>query len=321
MFVYANLKRDSSEEFVLTSDNQILPFQLDASLLRGRSVRLGGELDGILTAHDYPYPVAHMVAETVCLAVLLSSMLKYKGIFTLQVRGDGPVGMIVADITSEGDIRGCAQYDEAQIDEISGDLEVSEGNDGHLVRYLGKGYIAFTVDQAGMNDRYQGVVELQGSSLVECVQHYFTQSEQIVTGIKMAVGVRDGTWRAGGIMLQHMPENDGRGDDLPSNVREDGWRRAMVFLNSCTDDEFLSASLPAEDLLYRLFHEEQVRVYEAQPLCKRCRCSFDRVRYIVETMPDEDRGYLVQDGRIEVRCDFCSAEYFLDPQTLERVGD
>jgi molecular chaperone Hsp33 len=306
----------------LNNDNRILPFQLDASLLRGRGARLGSELDDILSAHDYPYPVAHMVAETVCLAVLLSSMLKYEGIFTLQARGDGPVSMIVADITSEGHIRGCAQYDAERM-EVSraavAALETPESSRNHLAQYLGKGYIAFTVDQAGREERYQGVVELKGASLVDCVQHYFIQSEQIVTGIKMAAGLRDGKWRAGGIMLQNMPENDGRGEDVRSNVREDDWRRAMLLLDSCTDDEFLALHLNVEDLLYRLFHEEQVRIYEDLPLQKKCRCSFERVRYIVETMSEEDRDYLVQDGKIEVRCDFCSSEYFLDPKTLARI--
>ena len=305
-------------------DNLIVPFQLDRSLLRGRMVRLGGVLNDILAAHEYPHPIAHMVAETVCLSVLLSSMLKYDGIFTLQMRGDGPVSLIVADVTSGGDVRACAHFDEERMDvsrEALEALRAPEGSSNHLAQYLGQGYIAFTVDQAGAEERYQGIVELKGASLVECVQHYFTQSEQIGTGIKMAVGLRDGAWRAGGVMLQNMPENDGRGgdDDAPSNVEEDDWRRAMIFMDSCTEDELLSPELSAKDLLFRLFHEEEVRVFDATKMQKKCRCSVERVQNVVKTLPDEDREHLIKDGRIEVNCEFCSTEFLLDAETLESV--
>jgi redox-regulated HSP33 family molecular chaperone len=125
-----------------------------------------------LGPHDYPLPVAHLVAETITLAALLSSMLKYEGIFTLQTKGDGPVGMLVADMTSKGEVRGCASFDKERVAKFGNDTDL-------LPLFLGKGYIAFTVDQMGKTDRYQGIVELKGKSLVECVQHYFTQSEQI----------------------------------------------------------------------------------------------------------------------------------------------
>ena len=162
----------------MINDNFIQSFQLENSPVRGRIVRLGAVLDEILDAHDYPEPVAHLTAESITLCALLSAMLKYEGIFTLQAQGDGPVKMVVSDVTSQGIIRGCASYKE--------DLNVSKG--AFPIGYLGKGHLAFTVDQGKYADRYQGIVELKGKTLTKCVQHYFVQSEQIGTAIKMYIG-------------------------------------------------------------------------------------------------------------------------------------
>lgn len=296
-------------------DDIIQPFQLESSSLRGRVVRLGGVLDDILGAHEYPDAVAHLVAETVTLALLLSSMLKYEGIFTLQTKGDGPVSMLVADVTSGGDVRGCASFDPERLEHAAAQLEALEATESaqnHLAQYLGKGYIAFTVDQAGMKERYQGIVDLHGASLIDCVQHYFNQSEQIGTGIKMAVGIRDGRWRAGGIMLQKLPEDDGYSEHALSNTQEDDWRRSMILMGSCTDGEFLDAGLHSNGLLMRLFHEEGVRVFQPIPVTKSCRCNDDKVRNILGMMGDDDLDYMAQEGRIVMRCEFCSREYGFD---------
>ncbi|MCB1562084.1 MAG: Hsp33 family molecular chaperone HslO [Alphaproteobacteria bacterium] len=301
-------------------EDVIQSFQLESSGLRGRAVRLGAALDGVLSAHDYPYPVAHLVAETITLAAMLSSMLKYEGIFTLQAKGDGPVGMLVADMTSKGAIRGCASYDEERLQnarEQLAALKTPEGSSNHLAQYLGKGYIAFTVDQEGGKDRYQGIIDLRGASLVDCVQHYFTQSEQIATGIKMSVGLRDGKWRAGGIMLQKMPEEGGH-TPRPGNMEEDDWRRAMILMDSCTDDEFLDEGLHSNALLFRLFHEEGVRVYKPLFVRKECRCSTEKVENILATLPADDIEYLTDDGRISMRCEFCSRDFIFDLDTVYR---
>ena len=196
------------------SGNVIRPFQLEVSSLRGRIVRFNSVLQDILEPHNYPEIVSQLLAETITLCSLLSSMLKYDGIFTLQTQGDGPISMLVVDMTSAGEIRGCAHFDEERLKTVTKQLsafsdQVDESSDNHLAQLLGKGYIAFTVDQGEKTDRYQGIVELKGKSLVDCVQHYFSQSEQIGTGIKMAVGKRDGKWHSAGIMLQHMPEEGG----------------------------------------------------------------------------------------------------------------
>lgn len=300
-------------------DNVIQTFRLEASNLRGRVVRLGSVLDDILTAHDYPETVTHMVAETITLTALLSSMLKYEGIFTLQAQGDGPVGMVVADMTSGGVIRGCAHFDAERVQhgtEQLAALKDTESAQNHYAQLLGKGHMAFTVDHEGGEGRYQGVVELKGASLIDCVQHYFTQSEQIGTGIKMAVGQRDGKWRAGAIMLQHMPDAD---KGIKSNTDEDDWRRAMVLLDTCKDDEFLDPDLHSSELLTRLFHEEGVRVYAPQAVEKGCRCSREKVEKILRMMPADDMEFMTVDGEITMTCEFCSQDYVFDGAAIKRT--
>jgi len=297
----------------------IRPFQLETSSLRGRIVRFNSVLDEIIKAHDYPPVVSQLLAETITLCSMLSSMLKFDGIFTLQTQGDGPISMLVADVTSDGHIRGCASFDPERIEATRQQLaafskgEVGEGSDNHLAQLLGKGHIAFTVDHGLKVERYQGIVELKGKSLVECVQHYFSQSEQIDTGIKMAVGERDGVWRASGLMLQHMPEEGGeKGVKDSSNLDEDDWRRAMILMQSATEEELLSPDLDAHNILMRLFHEEGVRVYDPIAVRHQCRCSQERVENVYQMLPPEDQKELLEDGKVKMTCEFCSTDYRIE---------
>jgi molecular chaperone Hsp33 len=292
------------------SDNFIQSFQLEQSGIRGRIVRLGSVLEDILVPHAYPDDVMHLTGETLTLCTVLSSMLKYDGIFTLQVQGDGPVKMLVADMTSEGKVRACATFTDEDVAKAS-----IQSNRGEL---LGKGYMAFTVDQGENTDRYQGIVELKNSSLLDSVQNYFAQSEQINTGIMMAVGKVEGHWRACGIMLQKMPEETAlynRDNDVSD---EDDWRRAMVLLGSVKDEEMLSTTLEAPDLLYRLFHEEGVRVYDPVPLINECRCNMERVRVVLSGMNSEDLEHMTIDGKITMTCEFCSRDYAFDPADIQK---
>lgn len=302
-------------------DDLIKPFILESSNFRGRSVRLGSVLNDILDPHDYPKPVAHLVAETLTLALMLSSMLKFDGIFTLQAQGDGPVNMLVADVTSKGKVRACASFNEERLEHSRLQLSAMksvESSQNHLAQYLGKGHIAFTVDQPD-KERYQGIVELKGSSLVSCVQHYFTQSEQIGTGIKMAVGQRDGKWRSAGIMLQKMPEEESvRFQTNLANLDEDDWQRSMIFLDSCTEEELLDPELTPNELLLRLFNEEGVRVFEPKGLIKECRCSEERVETVLKMMTVDDREYMEKDGVLALKCEFCSKEYTFNAKEFER---
>jgi len=288
-------------------DDLVQPFQIEVSSLRGRLARLGPVVDTILTRHAYPEAVAAMLGEAIALAVVLAGALKYDGVFTLQTKGDGPLHLLVADVTSAGAVRGYAQYNEARLQEVLSARRSSGAN--AVPRLLGAGYIAFTVDQGEHSERYQGIVELQGASLTECAHHYFRQSEQIQAGIKTAVG-RDPVskaWRAGAIMLQRLP-SEGL-DAFALEAQEDGWRRAMVLMSSSTSAELLDPALAHNDLLFRLFHEDGVRVFDAHGLAARCRCSHERIERILRQLPADDNAEIAQDEEIRVTCEFCNARY------------
>jgi len=290
-------------------DDLVQPFQIDPYALRGRLVRLGPTVDRILSQHDYPEPVAAILGEAIVLAVVLAGALKYDGIFTLQTKSDGPVRLIVADVSTEGAVRGYAQYDRERLEEARARSHWRPGSSPSVPELIGKGYIAFTVDQGEHTERYQGIVELIGATLAECAQHYFRQSEQIQAGIKLSVS-RSGenaAWRAGGLMLQRVPPEGGYtviADDV-----EDGWRRAMVLMSSATPAELVDPLLSPHRLLFRLFHDEGVRVYDTHPIEARCRCSKERIGRILRSFPADDIEDLQKDEVITVTCEFCNTSY------------
>jgi molecular chaperone Hsp33 len=298
------------------ADDLVLPFRVGAAGLRGRLVRLGPAIDRILSQHDYPEPVAALLGEAITLAVVLAGALKYDGVFTLQTKGDGPIRLIVADVSTDGAVRGYAQYDQKKLDVVmaAGATTLS------VPRLLGAGYIAFTVDQGEETDRYQGIVELAGASLADCAQHYFRQSEQIQAGIKLAVGQTgpERTWRAGGLMLQRVPPEGGYGviaDDV-----EDGWRRAMVLMSSATSGELVDPDLTPHGLLFRLFHEDGVRVYDTHPLEARCRCSRERIETILRAFPADELDDMQKERVTTVTCEFCSRRYTFDAEEISRLA-
>jgi molecular chaperone Hsp33 len=298
------------------SDDLVQPFRIDPFALRGRLVRLGPTIDRILSQHAYPEPVAAMLGEAITLAVVLAGALKYDGIFTLQTKGDGPIRLMVADVSTTGAVRGYAQYDAAKVEAALSGVGAGAPSVPGLV---GSGYIAFTVDQGEDTDRYQGIVELAGSTLAECAQHYFRQSEQIQAGIKLSVGRagRGGTWRGGGLMLQRVPPEGGFGviaDDV-----EDGWRQAMVLMSSATAEELVDPDLPPHGLWFRLFHEQGVRVYDTHSLEARCRCSRERIEGILRLFPTAELEDMRKDGVTTVTCQFCNQSYFFDEADLERL--
>jgi molecular chaperone Hsp33 len=295
-------------------DDLIQPFRIDPFALRGRLVRLGPTVDRILSQHDYPEPVAAILGEAITLAIMLAGALKYDGIFTLQTKSDGPVRLIVADVSSDGAVRGYAQYDPSRLAAVGaqnlGTAPPQRGGASPSVPDLmGRGYIAFTVDQGEHTERYQGIVELIGATLAECAQHYFRQSEQIQAGIKLATARSgpDGAWRAGGLMLQRVPPEGGYtviADDV-----EDGWRRAMVLMSSATPAELVDPELSPHRLLFRLFHDEGVRVYDTHPVEARCRCSRERIGRILRSFPARDIEEMRQDEVTTVTCEFCNTRY------------
>ena len=302
---------------VLSDDDAVQPFMLDSSGIRGDLVRLGPALDRILTGHDYPEPVAALLGDSLTLAATLSSMMKYDGIFTLQINGDGPVTMIVADATSEGHLRGYAGFDGDRLTEaLTGRAAANGTGAAPIADLVGSGYLAFTVDQGAHVERTQGVVELAGETLADSVQHYFRQSEQIRTGLMVAAERVDGAWRAGGLVLQRLP------DQTPGEAHdqeEEDWRRAMILQASCTRAELLDPALPINDLLYRLFHEEGVRVFRRRALVMRCRCSRARLEATLRAMPRERIEELKVDGKVVATCQFCNRDYRFDAAALDRL--
>ncbi len=284
---------------IALDDDLIQPFQLETTAFRGRLVRLGASLDEIFGKHDYPAPVARLLSEALALAGALAGALKYDGIFTLQTKGDGPVGMMVADVTSTGDVRGYAQFDRARVAAVAEDAD--------LPTLLGKGYLAFTVDQGEHTERYQGIVELLGTTLAECTQHYFRQSEQLVTGLSVTARRVGGHWRAGALMLQRLAE--GAANLASATVEADDWQRSMVLMGTVTADELVDPQLTAHTLLFRLFHEEGVRAFAPVRVRHACRCSRERVEMVLRTLPAEDVEHMKVDGVITATCEFCSTAY------------
>jgi molecular chaperone Hsp33 len=330
-----------SDAFSGASNDVVQPFQVDAALLpespepqstiavRGRFVRLGPVVDDILSRHAYPEPVAGMLAEMLVLASAMAHALKYDGVFSLQARGDGPVAMMLADVTSDGALRGYAQFDD---DKLAAALAEPAANVGWVPRLFGKGYLAFTVDQGKHSQLYQGVVALRGDSLADGVLHYFRQSEQVDAAIKLAVsrpaigegngngsgnGSRGHGWHAAAIMLQRIAE-DGA-DRITELATVDAWRRLLLLMTTATDGEMLDPDLEPAALVYRLFHEDDIRIYRPRAVCHGCRCSRARARRILASLPRQEVETLRRDGRLTFTCQFCNVDYVFDENEIESI--
>lgn len=286
------------------ADDFIRPFMIDANGLHGQLVRLGPALHAPLSAHNYPEPVAVLLGEALVLVSGLSAGLKFDGVFSIQARGDGPVKMLVADVTTDGAIRGFADIRES----------IPEGAMGLSVpRLIGAGRLAFTVDQGPDTEQHQAIVDLQGATLADCVHHYFQQSSQYTAAVKLACR-HDGVngWRGGALLLQRLPEDE---KPFERERLEEGWRNALAMMGSCTTEELCDIGLNSDDLLFRLFHEEGVRVFPPRPLRFSCKCSPSRMQAAVSMLSAEEREEMTIDGKIVVTCQFCNAEQNFDPAT------
>ncbi|MBL4784793.1 MAG: Hsp33 family molecular chaperone [Cohaesibacteraceae bacterium] len=313
-----------------TADDRILPFQVDKLDLRGRIAHMGPLLDKVLSQHDYPVSVSRLLGEAVVLAALVGSSLKFSGRFILQTKTDGPVSLLVADFDAPDGLRAYASYDEERL------AEMEKNSDHTVVDLIGNGHLALTIDQGGNSQPYQGVVELKGVSLEGAVEAYFVQSEQIPTRIRVAIaemltrgddGKSKESWRAGGLFLQFLPESEERirqrdldPGDAPKGEQEelpldddDAWSEADALITTLGDHELTDPQVGGETLLYRLFHERGVRVYDEQHLVHRCRCSEDRVRKMIETLDKVELADLVEEGLLTVSCQFCGLDYAFEP--------
>lgn len=297
------------------ADDIAKPFQLEQSALRGRLIRLGDTVDVVLTRHSYPPAVSRLLGEMFVLAATLAGGLKFKGTFSLQTRSDGPISLMVADCTHDGGMRGYAKFD---ADAVAAVEKPS------VPELLGKGHFAVTVDQE-QSTAYQGLVELEGDSLTDCIHQYFRQSEQVKTGMKIAVqhlddGAGTSFWRAGAVMVQCLPEEVSENQD---NDAIEDWRRTMMLLGTVKDAELIDPDLSPERLLLRLFHQEGVRIFDAQPLSFRCRCNRERVETLLRQFTPEDISSMKQeDGGLCVTCEFCNETYqFAELDVARLLGE
>jgi len=311
-------------------DDTVLPFQLDRSDIRGRVARLDQTLDQVLEQHDYPPEVEAMIAEATLLTALIGQTMKLRWKLSLQVRGDGPIRLIATDFFAPGDddvparIRAYASYDKDRL---------QSGVDPFT--QIGKGYFAILIDQGGGTTPYQGITPLTGGSLRSCAEAYFAQSEQLPTRFHLGYGLsrepgQIASWRAGGVMLQHMPKasplmgEGGSGEggllaatDLLDEDEGENWSRANILLDTAEALELIGPTIGPTDLLLRLFHEEGPRVYDALPVQFGCTCSADRVRTSLSIYSARDIGHMTtDDGRVTADCQFCGAHYEFDPRTL-----
>ncbi len=306
-----------------TADDTLQPFQLENHAAQGRLVRLGDAMHQVLAAHDYPPEVATLLGEAQVIAALMSGTLKFDGVLSIQVKGEGPVSMLLVDVTTGGDMRGYARFDPEKLMAVS-DKEAG-GPQQEVPRLLGSGYFALTVDQGEDTQPYQGIVPLEGATLAECAHGYLRQSAQLDAALKVSVSQVDGAegsaWRGGGIMVQKSAFSgfqsiDGEATDADF---DDAWRRAVIFLGSSTNEELLDASLHPHDLLFRLFSEDGVRVFDPSSFAMKCRCSADRVQNVLVSFPRDEIESMKIGNEVVATCEFCNVDYRFDADQIETI--
>ncbi|WP_040853832.1 Hsp33 family molecular chaperone [Phyllobacterium sp. YR531] len=319
------------DEYVFAGDDAVVPFQVQDLDARGRAVQLGSTLDGILNRHDYPEPVAKLLAEAIVLTVLLGTSLKFEGKFIFQSQSDGPVDMLVVDFRTPNSVRAYARYDEDRL------ADAIEADELSQVELMGRGTLALTVDQGEYSQRYQGIVAMDGSNLEEIAKTYFRQSEQIPTDVRLSVakliargenGKPVEQWRAGGLIVQFLPESELRmrqrdlpGGDAPTSeldaevepVEDDEWSEVKALVSTIESSELTDPQVGAERLLYRLFHERGVRVFDAVTVNDDCSCSREKIAGVLSGFTAEEINDSIEEGKISVTCEFCSTQYDFDP--------
>ena len=293
-----------------------LPFAVDEALgftipqrhARGRLVRLGPVLDEILSNHGYPPLIERVLAEALLLTALLGTTLKNaEGQLTIQAQTEGGViDLMVCDYRN-GELRGYLRHDPERLAEAP--------IDPSLFALFGKGYLAITFDQALTGERYQGIVPLEGASLAEAAQNYFSQSEQIPSLVRLAVHPADHSGhRAAGLLLQHLPEGEEGRDRIHTRLDHPEWEHVEALAATLKPEELLDAELPFENLLWRLFNEEEIRTVPALSFMRGCRCNLDHIRSVIARFPPDEREKMVgEDGLIRVDCAYCTKSFGLEP--------
>lgn len=289
----------------ITTD-QVLGFTIPAQHARGRVVRLEAVLDEILSAHAYPPAMTHLLAEALALTALAGSLLKDDGSqATMQAQTeDGPVKLLVCDFRGD-ELRGYIDFDADRLTEL--------GADPSLEALFGKGYLALTFDLANGKGRYQGIVPLEGDSLAQAVEGYFSQSEQVPTLIRLAIETRAGHLRAAALLVQHLPEGEEGRERLHTRFDHPEWEHVATLAGSLRPDELLDTELSLDAVVWRLFHEEkEVRVFAGPPIARGCRCSQAHYEDVIARFSEADRAEMRNDaGEIVVDCAFCSSQFIL----------
>ena len=278
---------------------------------RGRIARLESVVDSILANHNYPPAIERLLAEALTLTALLGSLLKEpQGQLTLQAQTEGGIiDLMVCDYLG-GELRGYVRHDPERIAAASAEPTLQE--------LFGKGYLAITFDQPLAKERYQGIVPLEGRNLAEAAQSYFGQSEQIPSLVRLAAEKRDGHWHAGGLLLQHLPEGEEGRERLHTRLDHPDWPHVAILGGSVKPEELTDPELPLDDLIWRLFHEEEeLRTLPGVKLSRGCRCDPDYVRSVIARFPADEREAMVgDDGLIRVDCAFCSSSFPIQPEEL-----
>lgn len=302
-----------SNDNLITGIDTVLPFLLQKSGIRGRFVRLEGVLQEILSKHHYPKAVEYLLAEGLLIASQLGTMLKHTGSVTLQAKGNGPIELMVISCTHDGGLRGYIKpRDNSNFRGLRPGTPMS--------KLFGQGNLAILMHQADRNQQYQGIVGLDGDSLSAAMERYFKESEQLDTYFNLHItpGERRKTWSGGGIMLQYLPSDASHADDH-THSKEALMEEALILSRTLTEQELRDAKLTSHELLYRLFHEQHVIVYNPVEITHRCSCSKERMTEMIQTFSPEQRKDMQQDGVIEITCQFCSHTEIFTEEDLRKL--
>ncbi len=282
----------------------VMPFHLPGRPVRGRLVRLGPLADALLMRHDHPDAVTRLSGQALALVAALGTGLKFRGSFSLQAKGDGPVSRLLADCTDTGALR-C--YADSRAERLQALLR--EKPDAGAGELLGGGYLAFTADQGPDTERYQGIVALEGADLAAMTLHYFRTSEQLRCAIRLACARTGSGWRAAALMLERVAGAGGIDPALDEGAQEEAWRTATTLAATVSDAELLDDHLPAERLLWRLFGTEEVAADLPRALAYGCRCSRQRLAGILDGFEADDLDHMSVDGTIIMTCEFCNHHF------------
>lgn len=294
-------------------EDAVAAFQIDGQPIRGRILRMGAAMDKVLSARDYPHAVSGVLGEASLVAALVARALKFEGRLLIQCHGtnEGAVSMVIADCTTSGDLRAYARYDGPALEAI-----LEDSPHPTALQLIGPGTFAMTIDQGADMERYQGLAAIEGDSLAASAEHYFRQSEQVPTLMRLAVGQvqtpgEAPSWRGGGIMIQKIAGDAARGDT------EEAWDTATALFGTLSDEELLDPKLGSDEVLYRLFHEGGVRLMPMESVQAKCSCSRERLAATLEAFEASERDSMFEDGQIKASCDFCNTDYVFTPKDFE----